>query len=165
MQEALSAAQEAEVQELAEAMEQAASAEFLRLARTLVGSGASPCGKTEFAVRDILLKAGARAYEQFNRADLVLVLDFYHAASYLEKPAKALHPRDEKASTSRAEQWRSLLKAEGGALEVFRQWDWPARKSAVRKEQLSAVLEYFGNNVHRMEDPEYLAEGGRSAAG
>jgi hypothetical protein len=65
MQEAWSAAQEAEVKELAEAMAQAASAEFLQLARTLVGSGASPFGKTEFAVRDILLRAGAKAYEQF----------------------------------------------------------------------------------------------------
>jgi parvulin-like peptidyl-prolyl isomerase len=65
MQEALSAAQEAEVKELAQAMAQAASAEFLQLARTLVGSGASPFGKTEFAVRDILLKAGAKAYERY----------------------------------------------------------------------------------------------------
>jgi hypothetical protein len=42
---------------------------------------------------------------------------------------------------------------------VLRQWDWPARKLAVLKEQLSAALEYFGNNVHRMEYTEYLAEG------
>jgi hypothetical protein len=65
MQEASSAAQEAEVKELAEAMAQAASAELLQLARTLVASGDSPFGKAEFAVRDILLRAGAKAYEQF----------------------------------------------------------------------------------------------------
>jgi hypothetical protein len=64
MQEALTAAQEAEVKELAQAIAEAASAEFLQLARTLVASGASPFGKTEFAVRDILLKVGAKAYEQ-----------------------------------------------------------------------------------------------------
>jgi hypothetical protein len=64
MQEALSTAQEAEVKELAEAIAEAASAEFLQLARTLVGSGASPFGKAEFAVRDILLKVGAKAYQQ-----------------------------------------------------------------------------------------------------
>lgn len=64
MQEALSATQEAEVKELAEAMMQAASAEFLQLARTLVGSGASPFGKAEFTIRDILLGVGAKAYEQ-----------------------------------------------------------------------------------------------------
>jgi len=105
--------------------------------------------------------------KNFNRADLVLIPDFYHAASYLEKLAKALHPQDEKASAGQAERWRGLLKAEGGAvvLEVLREWDWPARKSAGLKEQLLAVLEYFGNNVHRMEYPEYLAEGWQIGSG
>jgi hypothetical protein len=48
--------------------------------------------------------------ENFNRADLVLILDFYHAASYLEKLAKALHAKDEEASKRQAEVWCSLLK-------------------------------------------------------
>jgi hypothetical protein len=113
--------------------------------------------------------AGLEAFMQrnFNRADLVLILDFYHAASYLEKLAKALHPQDEKASQSQAEQWCSLLKAEGGALtlEVLRHWDWPARKSAALREQLETVLTYFGNNLHRMEYPEYLAEGWHIGSG
>lgn len=112
---------------------------------------------------------GLEAFMQqnFNRADLVLILDFYHAASYLEKLAKALHPQDEAASQRQAEQWCSLLKAEGGALmlEVLRQWDWPARKSAALREQLEAVLSYFGNNVHRMAYPEYLAEGWHIGSG
>jgi hypothetical protein len=105
--------------------------------------------------------------KNFNRTDLVLILDFYHAASYLEKLARTLHPQDEKASASQAEQWCSLLKAEGGAvmLEVLREWDWPPRKSAGLKEQLKAVLEYFGNNVHRMEYPEYQALGWQIGSG
>jgi hypothetical protein len=105
--------------------------------------------------------------KNFNRAELVLILDFYHAASYLEKLAKALDPQDEKASASQAEQWCSLLKAEGGAvtLAVLRQWDWPARKSAALREQLEAVLTYFENNVRRMEYPEYLAEGWHIGSG
>jgi hypothetical protein len=107
------------------------------------------------------------AQKNFNRPDLVLILDFYHAASYLEKLAKALHPQDEKASGQQAEQWCSLLKAEGGALmlEVLKEWSWPARKSAALREQLAAVLSYFGNNVHRMEYPEYLAEGWHIGSG
>jgi hypothetical protein len=105
--------------------------------------------------------------KNFNRADLVLILDFYHAASYLEKLAKTLHPKDEEASKSQAEQWCSLLKAEGGAvlLAVLREWDWPGRKSQALREQLEAVLTYFGNNVHRMEYPEYLAEGWHIGSG
>jgi hypothetical protein len=107
------------------------------------------------------------AQDNFNRSDLVLILDFYHAASYLEKLAKALHPKDETASASQAEQWCSLLKAEGGAvmLAVLREWAWPARKSAALGEQLKTVLEYFENNVHRMEYPEYLAEGWQIGSG
>jgi hypothetical protein len=113
--------------------------------------------------------SGLEAFVQqnFNRADLVVILDFYHAASYVEKLAKALHPQDEKASRSQAERWCSLLKAEGGAvmLEVLRQWEWPARKSSALREQLAAVLSYFGNNVHRMAYPEYVAEGWHIGSG
>jgi hypothetical protein len=98
---------------------------------------------------------------------LVLILDFYHAASYLEQLAKALHPQDETASQQQAEQWCSLLKAEGGALtlEVLRHWDWPARKSAALREQWQTVQTYFGHNLHRMEYPEYLAEGWHIGSG
>jgi hypothetical protein len=105
--------------------------------------------------------------KNFNRPDLVLILDFYHAASYLEKLAKTLHPQDEKAKAAQAEQWCSLLKAEGGAvmLEVLRQWDWPPRKPAALREQLLTVTEYFSNNLHRMEYPEYLAEGWQIGSG
>ena len=105
--------------------------------------------------------------KNFNRADLVLILDFYHAASYLEKLAKALHPQQAEAAQGQAAQWCSLLKAEGGALvlAVLREWDWPARKSAALREQLAAVLTYFANNVHRMEYPEYLAQGWHIGSG
>ena len=65
MQEALNAAQEIEAQQLAEAFAQAAAADFLQLARTLVGSGRSPFGKAEFTVRDILRRAGAKAYQHY----------------------------------------------------------------------------------------------------
>ena len=106
-------------------------------------------------------------HDNFNRADLVLILDFYHAASYLDQLAQALHPQDEEAARSQAEQWCSLLKAEGGAvtLEVLRQWSWPSRQSAALREQLAEVLRYFGNNVHRMDYPEYLVEGWHIGSG
>lgn len=99
--------------------------------------------------------------KNFNRADLVVILDFYHPASYLEKLAKALHPQDEEAAKSQAESWCRLLKEEGGAatLAVLAEWDWPARKSTALRAQLEQVQEYFGNNVHRMEYPEYELEG------
>jgi len=103
----------------------------------------------------------------FNRVDLVLILDFWHAASYLEGLARALHPQDEGAALKQGEEWCSLLKREGGAatLAVLEQWDWPARQPAALREQREKVRGYFGNNLHRMEYPEYLAEGWQIGSG
>jgi hypothetical protein len=64
MSQPLTEEQEQEVKQLAQAIAEAASQEFEQLARTLVGSGASPFGKAEFTIRDILLRVGAKAYEQ-----------------------------------------------------------------------------------------------------
>jgi hypothetical protein len=103
----------------------------------------------------------------FNRPDLVLILDFYHAASYLEKLAKALHPSDEAARTAQAQAWCRLLKEEGGAatLAVLREWAWPARQSAALRAQRAETEGYFASNVHRMEYPEYQAEGWQIGSG
>jgi hypothetical protein len=107
------------------------------------------------------------AQQNFNRADLVLILDFYHAASYVEKLAKALHPTDETQAVAQAEQWCRLLKEEGGAvtLAVLREWAWPARQSAVLRAQRATLDEYFSNNLHRMEYSEYQAEGWQIGSG
>jgi hypothetical protein len=99
--------------------------------------------------------------ENFGRPDLVVILDYWHAASYLEDLAKAAQPSDEEAAGQLAREWCRLLKEEGGAvaLAVLRAWDFGPRKSAGLREQLARVEEYFGANVHRMEYPEYQAEG------
>ena len=107
------------------------------------------------------------ARQNFSRPDLVLILDFYHPASYLEALAKALYPAEPEKAQGQAEDWCRLLKWEGGAtlLAVLREWDWPARKSQALREQLGKTEEYFANNVHRMEYPEYLAEGWQIGSG
>lgn len=107
------------------------------------------------------------ARTNFNRPDLVLILDFYHAASYLEELARALHPGDEAKAVEQAKQWCRLLKEEGGAtvLAVLREWDWPARPSAALREQREKVERYFENNLSRMEYPEYQAEGWHIGSG
>jgi hypothetical protein len=65
MQEKLTPAQEAQAQELARALAEAAQADFLHLARTLVAKGdADLFGDTEFEIRDAALRLAARAYEQ-----------------------------------------------------------------------------------------------------
>jgi hypothetical protein len=107
------------------------------------------------------------ARDNFNREDLVVILDFYHAASSLEKLAKALHPVDPEQSKACAAEWCRLLKEEGGAttLAVLRTWDWPARRPAALRRQWQETEGYFSNNVHRMEYPEYQAEGWQIGSG
>jgi hypothetical protein len=66
MKEALSPAQEAQAQELAQAIAQASTDEFLQLARTLIATDRSSLfGATEFKIRDILLRVGAKTYQEF----------------------------------------------------------------------------------------------------
>lgn len=65
MQEALTANQEAEARELAQAIAEAAEADLLEIARTLVGSTpANLFGANEFKIRDIILRVAAKTYEQ-----------------------------------------------------------------------------------------------------
>jgi len=103
----------------------------------------------------------------FGRPDLVVILDFWHAASYLEGLAREAYPSDDEASAKLAEQWCRLLKEEGGAvmLAVLAEWDFGPRQSKALREQRARVAEYFANNVHRMEYPEYTAEGWQIGSG
>jgi hypothetical protein len=65
MKESLSAAQEAEAQQLAQAIAEAAHDELLHIARTLVATEpASLFGATEFKIRDLILQVAAKAYQQ-----------------------------------------------------------------------------------------------------
>ena len=65
MKEALSTAQEAEAQLLAQRISQAAQEELLQIARTLVGSNTSTLfGANEFKIRDLILRVAAKAYQE-----------------------------------------------------------------------------------------------------
>jgi hypothetical protein len=61
----------------------------------------------------------------FGRPDLVVILDFWHAAEYLGDLAKALHADDEERAQAQTATWCQLLKQEGGAatLAILREWD------------------------------------------
>ena len=48
---------------------------------------------------------------------------------------------------------------------MLRHWDWTARKTKALREQLATVQGYFADNVHRMEYPEYQAEGWQIGSG
>ena len=62
----LTAQQEEEAQQLAARAQELAHAELLQMARTLVGKEESQLfGQTEFDLRDILLRVGAKMYELY----------------------------------------------------------------------------------------------------
>jgi hypothetical protein len=132
---------------------------------------ATPVGMEQAEVWVALSDGGngleALLQSHFNRADLVVILDFYHAASYVEALAHALHPDDDEQAARQAELWCRLLKEEGGAttLAVLRQWDRPARKSSAWRAAWQALDSNFGNNLHRMAYPEYVAEGWQIGSG
>lgn len=89
----------------------------------------------------------------------VVILDYWHASEYLADLAAALHPQDEERAKEKRELWCRLLRQEGGALTLayLREQHWPAR--ATVQEQWERVQSYFGNHLHRMEYPEYEAQG------
>jgi hypothetical protein len=99
-----------------------------------------------------------RLRENFPRVEMV-ILDFYHPAEKLTGLARRLHPQDEDRAEEQARAWRGLLKAEGGALlaAVLREWDWPDRPGL--REAVDELVGYLERHAHRMEYPEYLANG------
>jgi hypothetical protein len=65
MKEALPAAQEAQAQELAQAIAQAGADELLQIARILTAADDSSLfGDNEFKIRDLVLRLAAKAYQQ-----------------------------------------------------------------------------------------------------
>lgn len=65
MKESLPPAQEAQAQELAAAIAEAARDDLLQIARDLIAADdASLFGETEFRVRGAILRVAAKAYEQ-----------------------------------------------------------------------------------------------------
>ena len=65
MSKSLPATQEAQAQELAAAIAQAAHDDLLQIARDLVAcDDASLFGETEFRIRDAILRVAAKAYQQ-----------------------------------------------------------------------------------------------------
>lgn len=105
-----------------------------------------------------------RLEENFPRVEVV-ILDFFHPAERLTGLARLLHPKDEAAAEEQARQWRGLLQDEGGAVlaAVLREHPWPRRAGLA--EAVTEVVDYLERQAHRMEYPEYLAQGWNIGSG
>lgn len=101
----------------------------------------------------------------FNRPDVVVILDFYHPSGYLEKLALALHPGQSEQSQALTQQWCHLLKHQGGeAMLAVLQGLKVARRQAV-KQAYQEALTYFSNHKERMDYPYYLSQGWQIGSG
>ena len=125
----------------------------------------------EKAEQWIALSDGGNGLEEFlrtnfNRENLVVILDFWHAASYLEALARAMDPDDEEKRTQQTEQWCHLMKHQGGAemLKVLQSLQVPKNKKAVQQ-ALQEAIGYIGNNLHRMDYPYYRSQGWQIGSG
>ena len=100
-----------------------------------------------------------RLRENFPRVE-VIILDFFHPAEKLTGLARLLHPKDEDQAEEQARQWRQLLKDEGGAVlaAVLQRVGVAARGRGCARRSTSWSATWSGN-AHRMEYPEYLAQG------
>jgi hypothetical protein len=103
--------------------------------------------------------------DNFGRPDLVVILDFWHAASYLEKLAKALFPKDPERAAAQAQEWCHRMKHQGGPaiLAELRGLVSPRRPAA--REAYADAVRYLGNNVHRMDYPYYRSQGWHIGSG
>jgi hypothetical protein len=104
---------------------------------------------------------GLEAFVQKNfPRDLVLILDFWHAADALTELGKVWEPNDEAARQQRVQEWCHRMKHEGGAAIIahLEQRPLPSRKPGLAAKH-AEVLGYFRNNVHRMDYPSYQAHG------
>jgi hypothetical protein len=93
------------------------------------------------------------------------VLDFYHAAEHLQVFAKEFLTTDE-ARKQQVDAWCHTLKQRGGRTlyEELEHLDLKAASPHVREEH-RRLLGYFGNNLHRMDYPEYVSRGWQIGSG
>jgi len=119
------------------------------------------------AERWLALSDGGHGLEEFfdtNFPGAVKILDFQHAAGYLTALAKSVRPGA--AGEKLLAAWCHTLKHAGGAtmLKVLERFGRRKLDDETRTE-LERVQNYFRNNVHRMDYPEYLRQGWQIATG
>lgn len=105
----------------------------------------------------------------FGRPDLVLILDFWHAAGHLAELARALYGPDEGPVQGALRRWCHTMKHQGGArllavLEGLGPRDG-AGWSAAQRETWEGETGYIRKNVGRMDYPAYLANGWQVGSG
>lgn len=121
------------------------------------------------AEQQLALSDGGAGLEDFFRTNFpraTVILDFWHAKEHLVELGQALFGQESAAAKEWLDQRCHQLKAEGGAavrasLEAL---DVSARSELVR-EAHRRETNYFRNHEHKMNYPQYLAQGWQIGSG
>jgi hypothetical protein len=98
--------------------------------------------------------------------ELVYILDFFHAAEHAVEFAKVVHPHDEAARATQADQWCHTLKHEGGQALLRELEAWEMREcSPGLAEAHRQFTGYLRNNQDRMDYPTYVQNGWQIGSG
>jgi hypothetical protein len=92
-------------------------------------------------------------------ADLLCILDWYHAVEHVHAFARVLHSRDAAARAAWAEQAKNILYEQGGTALLKNLREQPCPADEVIAEELRKVIGYFSNHEHRTDYPTYRAHG------
>jgi hypothetical protein len=101
----------------------------------------------------------------FNRVDLVLILDFHHPAEDLEEWARLWHPGEEEAAQRQAQQWCHTMKYQGGSGSVAELQGLVVPRRRDVQKRYAEVLGYLAKNVWRMDYPYYISQGWQRGSG
>ena len=91
--------------------------------------------------------------------DLLCILDWYHAAQHLHAYAGCLHPRDPAAAGSWAQRAKGVLYEQGGAALLAHLRGQAAPADAAAADERRKLVNYFADNEHRTDYPEYRRHG------
>jgi hypothetical protein len=90
------------------------------------------------------------------------ILDFYHATGYLDRVAKAVHPRSQEAQKRWMQEQCHALKHEvGAAARLLAEMETvvpPKSLSQTLRDGLQDAVTYFRNHAHQMHYAEALAQ-------
>jgi hypothetical protein len=91
--------------------------------------------------------------------DLLCVLDWYHASQHLHAYAGWLHAHDPAAAGSWAGQAKDILYEQGGTALLTHLRAQPPPVDASAADERRKLINYFADNEHRTDYPEYRRHG------
>jgi hypothetical protein len=111
----------------------------------------------------IALSDGGNGLEEALRrhlwADLLCILDWYHASQHVHDYARTLHPRDAASQAAWAQQAKDLLHEQGGSALLVHLRAQPEPPDEGAADELRKLIGYVEGNEHRMDYPRYRSQG------